>query len=65
MERVFIREGRRIELLVHTAAHPSHDWAAREPHTDFAVNALGTLKLLEALTGPTTPAPSCTASWPS
>ena len=35
-------------VIVHTAAQPSHDWAAREPHTDFSVNAVGTLNLLEA-----------------
>ena len=39
---------RDIRLVVHTAAQPSHDWAAREPHTDFGVNANGTLNLLEA-----------------
>lgn len=37
-----------IDLIVHTAAQPSHDWAAREPLTDFSINALGTLHLLEA-----------------
>jgi len=37
-----------ISLIVHTAAQPSHDWAAREPFTDFQVNANGTLNLLEA-----------------
>jgi CDP-paratose 2-epimerase len=37
-----------IELVVHTAAQPSHDWAAREPFTDFDINAVGTLNLLEA-----------------
>lgn len=37
-----------ISLVVHTAAQPSHDWAAREPLTDFTVNANGTLVLLEA-----------------
>lgn len=37
-----------VELVVHTAAQPSHDWAARDPQTDFGVNALGTLNLLEA-----------------
>jgi CDP-paratose 2-epimerase len=36
-----------ITLIVHTAAQPSHDWAAKEPITDFTVNALGTLNLLE------------------
>lgn len=37
-----------VALVVHTAAQPSHDWAAREPRTDFGVNAIGTLNLLEA-----------------
>jgi len=37
-----------IALVIHTAAQPSHDWAAREPFTDFSVNAAGTLNLLEA-----------------
>lgn len=41
-------EGSRIVLTVHTAAQPSHDWAARDPQLDFAVNANGTLNLLEA-----------------
>ena len=36
-----------IVLTVHTAAQPSHDWAAREPLTDFGVNAIGTLNMLE------------------
>jgi len=36
-----------ITLIIHTAAQPSHDWAAKEPITDFTVNALGTLNLLE------------------
>ena len=35
--------GRSIALVIHTAAQPSHDWAAREPLTDFTVNANGTL----------------------
>ncbi len=37
-----------VDLIVHTAAQPSHDWAAKEPFTDFDVNAVGTLNLLEA-----------------
>ena len=44
---VFARFGRDITLVVHAAAQPSHDWAAREPITDFTVNANGTLVLLE------------------
>ena len=37
-----------FDLVIHTAAQPSHDWAAKEPVTDFTVNANGTLNLLEA-----------------
>jgi len=37
----------KFELIIHTAAQPSHDWAAKEPITDFTINALGTLYLLE------------------
>src|SRR5437763_14208206 len=37
-----------INAIVHTASQPSHDWAARDPQTDFTVNANGTLNLLEA-----------------
>jgi CDP-paratose 2-epimerase len=40
--------GRDIELVIHAAAQPSHDWAAKEPFTDFDINAVGTLNLLEA-----------------
>lgn len=46
--KIFRDLGRSISLVVHTAAQPSHDWAAKEPFTDFTVNANGTLNLLEA-----------------
>jgi CDP-paratose 2-epimerase len=46
--RVFAEHSGTIELVIHTAAQPSHDWAASDPQTDFAVNANGTLNLLEA-----------------
>jgi CDP-paratose 2-epimerase len=46
--QLFERYGSAIELVVHTAAQPSHDWAAREPFTDFDINAVGTLNMLEA-----------------
>ena len=36
-----------VDMIVHTAAQPSHDWAAKEPLTDFSVNAIGTMNLLE------------------
>lgn len=45
---IFKRYAGDISVVVHTAAQPSHDWAAREPLTDFTVNANGTLVLLEA-----------------
>ncbi len=47
LRRVFTRYGRDLALVVHAAAQPSHDWAAREPFTDFDVNAVGTVNLLE------------------
>src|SRR5919106_775219 len=40
--------GRDLKLVVHAAAQPSHDWAAKEPFTDFDINAVGTLNVLEA-----------------
>src|SRR5688572_25950357 len=48
IDRLFATHGRDIALVIHTAAQPSHDWAAREPITDFSVNANGTLVMLEA-----------------
>jgi CDP-paratose 2-epimerase len=48
MEEIFHQRGSDIALVIHAAAQPSHDWAARDPHTDFTVNANGTLVLLEA-----------------
>ncbi len=48
VDRIFRENAGRIELVIHTAAQPSHDWAASEPQTDFSVNANGTLNLLEA-----------------
>ena len=45
--KVFEKYGSDIKLIVHTAAQPSHDWAAKEPLTDFHVNATGTINLLE------------------
>jgi CDP-paratose 2-epimerase len=48
VEALFRKHGSAIEVVVHTAAQPSHDWAAKEPLTDFGVNALGTMHLLEA-----------------
>lgn len=47
MKVIFEKYKDEIELIVHTAAQPSHDWAAKEPMTDFSINALGTMNLLE------------------
>jgi CDP-paratose 2-epimerase len=44
---VFRAHGPALRAVIHTAAQPSHDWAAAEPHVDFAVNATGTLNMLE------------------
>ena len=48
VNRLFAAHQGAIALIIHTAAQPSHDWAARDPQTDFSVNANGTLNLLEA-----------------
>lgn len=47
LEVIFQEFGNDITMVLHTAAQPSHDWAAREPFTDFTVNANGTLNMLE------------------
>src|SRR5580692_10732761 len=47
VSKIFARYGGDIRLVIHTAAQPSHDWAASDPITDFSVNANGTLNLLE------------------
>ncbi len=47
LDKIFAQYGSDIKLVVHTAAQPSHDWAAREPITDFTVNANGTINMLE------------------
>lgn len=48
ISKIFSKYSSDIELIIHTAAQPSHDWAAKEPFTDFTINANGTLNLLEA-----------------
>ncbi|MFA7273187.1 MAG: NAD-dependent epimerase/dehydratase family protein [Crocinitomicaceae bacterium] len=47
LELIFKEFNSDIKLVIHTAAQPSHDWAAKEPLTDFTVNATGTVNLLE------------------
>jgi CDP-paratose 2-epimerase len=48
IDAVFAKYGGDIELVIHAAAQPSHDWAAQEPVTDFTINAVGTSNVLEA-----------------
>lgn len=48
LDGIFRRHGKSIAVVVHCAAQPSHDWAAKDVQTDFSVNANGTLNLLEA-----------------
>lgn len=45
IEKIFKQH--KFDIIIHTAAQPSHDWAAKEPLTDFGVNATGTLVMLE------------------
>jgi CDP-paratose 2-epimerase len=47
--RLVARHGSEVAVVVHCAAQPSHDWAASDPLTDFDVNAVGTINLLEAV----------------
>jgi CDP-paratose 2-epimerase len=48
ISKIFSRYRNDIALVIHTAAQPSHDWAATNPVVDFTVNANGTSTLLEA-----------------
>lgn len=47
MRLIFEQYNTDIALVIHAAAQPSHDWAARAPLVDFGVNAVGTLNVLE------------------
>lgn len=49
VREIFAEYNTDIKLIVHTAAQPSHDWAAKEPFTDYHVNSTGTLNLLESV----------------
>lgn len=48
IKAVFREYGKDISLVIHTAAQPSHDWAASDPAKDFSINANGTLVMLES-----------------
>lgn len=47
IEKIFSKYEKDIKIILHAAAQPSHDWAAKDPFKDFSVNANGTLILLE------------------
>jgi CDP-paratose 2-epimerase len=47
LESIFKANSSSIKAIIHCAAQPSHDWAAKEPLTDFDINARATLLLLE------------------
>jgi CDP-paratose 2-epimerase len=47
LEQIFSNNSSDIEAIIHTAAQPSHDWAVKEPFTDFNINATATINLLE------------------
>jgi CDP-paratose 2-epimerase len=47
LSEVFSKYSSNIDIVIHTAAQPSHDWAANEPLTDFSINATGTINMLE------------------
>ena len=46
IEKIFRKYKNKIKVVIHSAAQPSHDWAASNPELDFKVNAIGTLNLL-------------------
>ncbi len=49
VRRIIRKHAKDLSLLIHTAAQPSHDWAASDAQMDFSVNANGTMNLLEAV----------------
>ncbi len=49
IEKIFKKYNKSIGAIIHTAAQPSHDWAAYEPITDFTINASATINLLELM----------------
>ena len=47
LKKIFTRFKKKISLIIHCAAQPSHDWAKNKAFVDFEINAKGTLNLLE------------------
>ena len=47
LKKIFNKYKKKIKVIIHAAAQPSHDWAKDKPFIDFDINAKGTLNLLE------------------
>ena len=47
LEKIFRKYKKNINIIIHSAAQPSHDWAKGKPFIDFDINAKATLNLLE------------------
>ena len=47
LEKIFRKYSKKISIIIHCAAQPSHDYGKNYPTIDFNVNATGTLNLLE------------------
>lgn len=47
LKKIFLRYNKKIKLIIHCAAQPSHDWAYKNPLLDFKINSVGTINLLE------------------
>jgi len=49
LKKIFQKYNNKISFIIHCAAQPSHDWAAKEPFVDYSINSTGTLNILENL----------------
>ena len=49
LKELFDKYKKKILLIIHCAAQPSHDWAYKDPLIDFDINSKSTLYLLELL----------------
>ena len=47
LSSIFKKYKKKIKLIIHCAAQPSHDWAYNNPLMDFQINSLATFNLLE------------------
>ena len=47
LKKIFKKYKKKISVIIHCAAQPSHDWAKDKAFIDFEINAKGTLNLLE------------------